>query len=92
MSLCLNQLYCGREQINVFFFFFISLHSLLSLHKHRHEFSLVSPGGDNSKAPSLWKHIQFCWSNKNTKEENQQQTQVSKLLAIEPKLLPKLLF
>lgn len=56
------------------------------------EFCLVSPGGDNSKAPSLWKHIQFCWSNKNTEEENQQQAQVSKLLAIEPKLLSKLLF
>jgi len=75
-----------------FFLLYFFAQSSFSLHKHRHEFSLVSPGGDNSKAPSLWKHIQFCWSNKNTKEENQQQTQVSKLLAIEPKLLPKLLF
>lgn len=75
----------------MFFLLYFSAQSF-SLHEHRHKFSLVSPGGDNSKAPSHWKHIQFCWSNKNTEEENQQQTQVSKLLAIEPKLLSKLLF
>ncbi|XP_032063861.1 guanylyl cyclase-activating protein 3 isoform X3 [Aythya fuligula] len=49
--------------------------SSVSLHAHIDEFSVVSPGGDNSKAPSLWKHMQLCWSNKNTEKENQQQMQ-----------------
>lgn len=65
--------------------------SSLSLHAHIDEFSVVSPGGDNSKAPSLWKHMQLCWSNKNTEKENQQQMQVGKLLTTKLKLLPKLL-
>lgn len=95
ISLCLNQLYCGRQQTNVGFFSHLLLSTVFCLFAcmQTQILSVISLGGDNSKASSLWKHIQLCWINKNMEEENQQQMQVGKpLLTIELKLLSKLLF
>lgn len=94
IPLCLNQLYCGRQQINGFFFpIYFFPQSSVSLHAQIRILSVVSPGADNSEASPLWKHIRLCWIHKNMEEENQQQMQVGKpLLTTEPKLLYKLLF
>lgn len=93
IPLCVNQLYCGRQQINVFSYLLLATVFCLFACTQIRIVSVVSPGADNSKASPLWKHIRLCWIHKNMEEENQQQMQVGKpLLTTEPKLLYKLLF